>query len=290
MPSILIVGATGKQGGKAIATLFEQQSSIPDLELRFITRNPDSPSAKKLSDKGAKAYKADLFDKASLREALNGVDRAFLVTDAMAGEEKEAEQGKTFIDAAKEVGVKHIVFTSVTAADTAVNVPHFRSKYEVEKHLIASGLTYTILRPVAFMENFPPTGGIARFMVVGMFFAMTGGKPVAFVATSDIGVFAGKALADPTDDHFANKRIDLSAGVYGIDDVSRAVEKTQGYTPWFARYTPRLIRSLLPYDFRQMMIFFEESGYPPVDLEELRKIHPGLQSFEDWFRANTPKQ
>lgn len=91
-------------------------------------------------------------------------------------------------------------------------------------------------------------------MVVGMFFAMTGGKPVAFIATSDIGVFAAKALADPTDQHFANKRIDLASGVYGLDDVSRAVEKTQGYTPWFARYTPRFIRGILPYDFRQMMI------------------------------------
>jgi uncharacterized protein YbjT (DUF2867 family) len=131
MPTILIVGATGKQGGRAIATLFDHQAKDKTLSLRFITRNPDSKSAKKLVDQGAKAYKADLFDRVSLKEALTGVDRAFLVTDAMAGEEKETEQGKVFIDIAKEVGVKHIVFTSVSAADTATNVPHFRSKYQV---------------------------------------------------------------------------------------------------------------------------------------------------------------
>ena len=131
MPSILIVGATGKQGGKAISTLLDHQSKNKDISLRFITRNPDSASAQKLVNQGAQAFKADLFDKESLRQALTGVDRAFLVTDAMAGEEKEAQQGKTFIDVAKEVGVKHIVFTSVSAADTAVTVPHFRSKYEV---------------------------------------------------------------------------------------------------------------------------------------------------------------
>jgi uncharacterized protein YbjT (DUF2867 family) len=165
MPTFLIVGATGKQGGKAISTLLDHQAKNKDLSLRFITRNPDSASAKKLVDQGAQAFKADLFDRESLRQALTGVDRAFLVTDAMAGEEKEAQQGKTFVDVAKEVGVKHIVFTSVSAADTAVSVPHFRSKYQVsdltlplaqtdvqvEKHLVASGLTYTILRPVAFM-------------------------------------------------------------------------------------------------------------------------------------------
>lgn len=128
--TILIVGATGKQGGKAISTLLDQQTSN-NLALRFITRNPASASSKALIERGAKAYKADLFDRESLQTALTGVDRAFLVTDAMAGEVKEAEQGKVFIDVAKEAGVKHIVFTSVCAADTATNVPHFRSKYEV---------------------------------------------------------------------------------------------------------------------------------------------------------------
>lgn len=168
MTTFLIVGATGKQGGRAISTLFDQQSTNKGISLRFITRNTESASAKKLEEKGTKAYKADLFDKESLRQALTGVDRAFLVTDAMAGEEKEAQQGKTFIDVAKEVGVKHIVFTSVSAADTATTVPHFRSKYEVsycsgdvkalltrqvEKYLAASGLSYTVLRPVAFMVS-----------------------------------------------------------------------------------------------------------------------------------------
>jgi uncharacterized protein YbjT (DUF2867 family) len=168
MTTFLIVGATGKQGGRAISTLFDQQATNKDISLRFITRNTESASAKKLEGKGAKTYKADLFDKESLRQALTGVDRAFLVTDAMAGEEKEAQQGKTFIDVAKEVGVKHIVFTSVSASDTATTVPHFRSKYEVsycsvdakallnrqvEKYLAASGLSYTILRPVAFMVS-----------------------------------------------------------------------------------------------------------------------------------------
>jgi uncharacterized protein YbjT (DUF2867 family) len=131
MPSILIVGATGKQGGKAIATLLDQQSKDKSISLRFITRNPDSVSSKKLVQQGAQAFKADLGDKESLRQALTDVERAFLVTDAMAGEHKETAQGNTFIDVAKEVGVKHIVFTSVASADTATNVPHFRSKFEV---------------------------------------------------------------------------------------------------------------------------------------------------------------
>lgn len=129
--SILIVGATGKQGGSAISTLLNDKGS--SFTLKFLTRNPDSPASQKLATQGAQPVKGDLFDKTALDQALTGVDRAFLVTDAAAGEERETLQGKMFVDAAKEAGTKHVVFTSVGGADVATNVPHFRSKYEVSR-------------------------------------------------------------------------------------------------------------------------------------------------------------
>jgi uncharacterized protein YbjT (DUF2867 family) len=129
-PTYLIVGATGKQGGRALSTLLSSRPSTASSSIRFITRNPSSPAASKLAEQGCTPVKADLLDRASLVAALKGVDRAFLVTDAMAGE-KEAEQGKTFVDAAKETGVEHLVFTSVSAADDAKSVPHFQTKARV---------------------------------------------------------------------------------------------------------------------------------------------------------------
>lgn len=129
--NILIVGATGKQGGKTISTLLESRNSTSELSLRFLTRNPESPAAKALAAKGAQPIKGDLLDKEALRKALDGVERAFLVTDSLVGEEKAKEQGVGFVDIAKEAGVKHLVFTSVCAADLAPSVPHFRYKAEV---------------------------------------------------------------------------------------------------------------------------------------------------------------
>ena len=90
-------------------------------------------------------------------------------------------------------------------------------------------------------------------MIIGMFFSAAGSKPVAFIATEDIGVFAGQALLKPDDSRFKNTKIDLAAGSYDINDVSRAIEKAQGHTPWLARYTPTAIRNLLPHDFKEMM-------------------------------------
>jgi len=131
--NILVVGATGKQGGAAIATLFEQKN--PAFQLSFLTRKTDSSSARKLAERGATPHQGDLSDPASLKRALQGVDRAFLVTDLSAGEQAEVVQGKNFIDAAKAAGIQHLVFTSVSGADEADNVPHFRSKYQASQRI-----------------------------------------------------------------------------------------------------------------------------------------------------------
>lgn len=128
--AVLVTGATGKQGGAAINALLDSPQAA-EMEIRFLTRNPSSSSASKLTKRGAKAYKADLLDAASLDQALQGVHLAFLVTDNMGGVDKEEQMGKTLVDEAKKQGVKHLVFTSVCAADTATQVPHFNSKYQV---------------------------------------------------------------------------------------------------------------------------------------------------------------
>ena len=62
-------------------------------------------------------------------------------------------QGIVLIDAAVAAEVNHFVYTSVASADEKTGIPHFDSKYEVEKHLGASGLTWTVIAPVYFMEN-----------------------------------------------------------------------------------------------------------------------------------------
>ncbi|OXH37726.1 hypothetical protein J008_02041 [Cryptococcus neoformans] len=135
--TILVVGATGKQGGQVMATLLNSGRS--QISLRFLTRNKSSPNATELISKGATAVVGNLSDRQLLLTALKGVDRAYLVTDAGAGEEKEAELGINFVEAAKEAGVSHMVLSSVSAADLAKDVPHFRSKAKVERSLQASG-------------------------------------------------------------------------------------------------------------------------------------------------------
>src|ERR1700761_7802548 len=128
-PVFLVVGATGKQGEGVVKALLDEGHS----EIRGLTRNPDSPASKALSSKGVRLVKGSLLDKASLVEALKGATGAFLVTDPYGkeGVSVEPTQGKTFVDAAKEVGLEHLVFSSVDGAERNSGVPHFDTKVRV---------------------------------------------------------------------------------------------------------------------------------------------------------------
>ena len=76
-------------------------------------------------------------------------------TTLMGSREVEGAAGKIIVDAIKaKGGVQHVVYSSVANADVAPDaVGHFKSKLDVEDHLKASGLNYSILRPVAFLRT-----------------------------------------------------------------------------------------------------------------------------------------
>lgn len=104
MPTVLVVGATGQQGGGVVNALLSTGRS--DLTIRALTRNPGSDSAKALARKGVEPHQGDLLNRSSLAKALLGVDYAYLVTDFRGPEDVHGElkQGKEFIDSAKEAG------------------------------------------------------------------------------------------------------------------------------------------------------------------------------------------
>jgi uncharacterized protein YbjT (DUF2867 family) len=69
----------------------------------------------------------------------------------------EVRQGVLLADAAKGAGVDHYVYSSVGSAHRETGIPHFESKWEVEEHVRRSGVPFTVLRPVFFMQNWEYT-------------------------------------------------------------------------------------------------------------------------------------
>ncbi len=106
---ILVIGATGQQGG-AVARLLLQKRH----EVHALTRNTESETPKEqyLRNLGAKLIKGDLENPDSLEQATNGVDSVFLMgTPAGDGLEGETRRGKMMTNIAKEKKVAHLVYS-----------------------------------------------------------------------------------------------------------------------------------------------------------------------------------
>jgi uncharacterized protein YbjT (DUF2867 family) len=91
----------------------------------------------------------------SLQSAMKGVHGIYSAQDFWTvGAKREVQQGKNMVDAARGAGVAHFIYSSVGGAERNSGITHWETKWEVENYVRKLGLPATILRPVAFMENY----------------------------------------------------------------------------------------------------------------------------------------
>jgi uncharacterized protein YbjT (DUF2867 family) len=217
--AVVVTGATGQQGGVVVKNLLERGH-----EVRAVTRNTDSAKARELANAGVTLVRASLEDTAALAKALEGATSLFAMTTPFeGGPQVETRQGISAADAAKAAGV-HLVFNSVGSANRQTGVPHFDSKYEVEKHIAKIGVRATVLAPVYFMENLY----FGREQLAKGHYAtpLSPTKPLAQVAVADIGAVAVRLLEDPG--RFAGKRFDLGGDELTGNDVLAILSRVTG--------------------------------------------------------------
>lgn len=175
---ILVTGATGANGSELLKLL-----SARGVLVRAMVRGPA------MLPPGVSPAVADFDAPASLALALQGVERAFLLTPSTA--RAEARQ-LAFVEAARRAGVRHVVKLSQYAASPASPVRFLRYHAAVERALQASGMAWTVLRPNLFMQgvlHFAPS--IHR---EGRFHAAAGDAAVSAVDVRDIALAAAAAL------------------------------------------------------------------------------------------------
>src|SRR5258707_5705698 len=187
--TVVATGSTGKQGGAVARSLLERGH-----EVGAIARDPNANQAKLLADAGATLVAASLEDTAGITKALEGATSLSAITTPFGGTDAEIRQGVAAADAAKAAGV-HLVFTSVGSANRQTGVPHFDSKYEVEKHIVKIGVRATILAPVSFMENLY---FIKEQLAKGVYAsALSPTRALAQVAVPDIGAVTVRVIEEP---------------------------------------------------------------------------------------------
>jgi uncharacterized protein YbjT (DUF2867 family) len=277
--TVLVTGATGKQGGAVARQLLKKGHKV-----RGLTRKLDSPAAQALAKDGVELVAGSFEDKGSLVKAARGADTVFAMsTPFEAGPEAETRQGVTLADAAKEAGVGHFVFTSVAGADQKTGIPHFDSKFRVEEHIKAIGLPHTIVAPVYFMENVQAPFGGLDLNAGRLASPMSPGRALQQIAVADIGAFSVSVI-DRREPLFG-KRFDLASDELSGAQLAEILSRVTGKKLQYLQL-PKEVVAQMGEDMNRMFGWFESHGYS-ADIAGLRRDFPevGWHRFEDWARA-----
>ncbi|KAF1946850.1 NmrA family protein [Clathrospora elynae] len=302
--AILVTGATGKQGGAVLEQLASHPSN-PRFTLLALTRDVNSGSAKKILERhpDVKLVQGNLDDcpalfaaaKAALQEAgkeekIWGVYSVQVSLGKNVTQESEVVQGKALIDESVKEGVTHFVYSSVDRGgnqrsfENQTPIPHFQSKYEIEQHLLekagknGENMGWTILRPVAFMDNLEP--GFPTKVFLAALRDTLQGKSLQWVSVEDIGIFGARAFRDHKE---WNGRAEALAGSeLTMDEMSGCFERVIG-SPAPATYG--VFGSGLMWAVKEvniMITWFASEGYG-ADIAKLKKEEPKLCDFETWL-------
>lgn len=272
--TVMVTGATGRQGGAVARHLLEA-----GFRVRALVRDPQTPRARALAERGIELVQGDLEDLDSIQRALEGTYGVFSMQNYFqAGYDGEISQGTNLADVAKTAGIGHFLYSSVGSAYRDTGVSHFETKWLIEQHIRSLDLPYTVLRPVFFMHNWE---GMRERIFAGVLEGpLDPSKPLQQLAVDDLGSFAAMAFTDP--ERWLGREVDLA----GDDPTMLEAART------FARVTGREVRYVqIPWDqFRQaagneiarMYEWFEAEGYE-ADILALREECPNLSTFEQYL-------
>jgi len=142
-PRVLVTGATGNVGSVVVQLLADA-----DVSVRAMTRRPEGTDLN--SDQNIEVVSGDFLQPESLNAALQGVDKAFLLSPNV---KEMAEMQSNFLAAAVRADIDHLVKLSAAGADPDTSWDIARWHGQIEMEIEASGLDYTFIRPVSYMQN-----------------------------------------------------------------------------------------------------------------------------------------
>jgi NAD(P)H dehydrogenase (quinone) len=215
--SIVVTGATGQLGGLVVEDLLSR--GVPADQIVAAGRNRERLT--ELGQLGVQTRVIDFDDPASLREAFAGADRVLLVSGNEVGDRVRLHTNA--IEAAKAAGVGLVVYTSFPkAAETSVVLAAEHAG--TEEALVASGLTYTILRNGIYMENY--AGRAAEHAARGTIVGSAGSGRISSAPRAELAEAASVVLT--TDGH-ANKVYELGGDqAFTMDELAAEIARHSG--------------------------------------------------------------
>ena len=303
---IAVIGATGAQGGGLARAILDDKNG--PFALRAITRNVNSDKAKALADAGAEVVAADLDDVKSLKKAFEGAHGAYCVTNFWEHfkPEKELSQARNMAQAAKEAGVKHVIWStledtrkSIPLSDDRMptlmgkyKVPHFDAKGEADAIFTELGVPTTFLLTSFYWENLiyfgmgPKKGADGKLAIT----LPIGNKKLASISSEDIGKTAYAIFE--AGDEMIGKTVGIAGGHLTGAQIAKSLSKALGQPVVYNAVTPAAFRAFgFPgaEDLGNMFQFnceFEQDFCDARNISETKSLNPELQTFDRWLGAN----
>ena len=192
-----------------------------------------------------------------------------------------------------KAGVKTFVYASVErggekSKDNPTEIPHFKTKHEIEKYLelkvkeSQGRMSYTILRPVFFLDNFE-WGFVGKIIATAWKISLPPTKKLQVIATTDIGPFGAAAFLEPEDPTYNNKAISLAGDELTFEDANEIFkEKTGMEIPTTYEFLTRIALWALG-EIGTMFRWFATDGFG-ADVGNLKGLDAGkgMKSFGEW--------
>lgn len=242
----LVVGASGQIGSEIVRLLKADGHRVR--------------SATSKKPQNAESVQVDLTTGEGLREAFEGVSRAFLMAPPPYADHYKILS--PLIQEAKRRGINKVVLMTAMGANAIETSPFRRAEIELEK----SGLNYNIVRPNWFMQNFS-TYWIQSIKDQGKIFLPAGKAKTSFIDTKDIAAVIAKLL---TSDSLNNKSFDLTGPeALDHDQIAKTISEATGRKIEYVEIEPNelkrgLLGAGLPgdyVDFLLMILSFLKQGY-----------------------------
>ncbi|KAG5759778.1 hypothetical protein H9Q72_012104 [Fusarium xylarioides] len=303
--TLAVIGATGKQGGAVINFVLNNPELSKQYKIRAITRDVNSENSKKLKGRGVQVVQGDLADPASIKNALKGAHTLFFMTTpawTATDLKPEFEVIKKTADAAVEVGIEYIIFSSlprttdVSGGKYTANHP-FDAKAEGEKYIRTLPVKSAFVRLGFFLENiiqvplWAPQKDENGDWVVSLPF--TPETRIPWIDNgSNCGSFVGAILAEP--EKYEGVGFDAAAGFYSLEELVAIESRVTGKEITYKQISSEEFAEKLPIlkdVYVQAFKAGQEFGYYGSDGEKsvawaAERTRGKLVTPEEFFKAN----
>jgi uncharacterized protein YbjT (DUF2867 family) len=279
--TVLVLGATGQQGGSVATALRSNGWGV-----RALVRDPNSDRAKALTTQGIEPVRGDLADIQSLQAAMAGAYGVFSVQPSSGQgaaygvtDEDEIRYGKAVADIAVANGIEHLVYSSANAAGaTKTGIGHFDTKSEIETYIRGLNIVSTIIRPSAFMEILTLPGmGLNR----GEFtFFMQPDRSMQFIAVEDIGKIVAGIFAAPK--QFRAQTIEIAGDSVTGTELAAKFSRIAEHPITYHRFPDSLLeQNAFLGGLARLVDLGQLAGN--ADVASLRTQFPGLLTMDEWL-------